>query len=154
MTLHTRDARNQDAEGIRRLVFSTLAEYALEPDPSTTDADLGDIEQHYTRAGGVFLVLVDSDDRILGSAGLYPLSAHECELRKMYIDATVRGHGWGRRLLEQMLREARVRGFRRVELETASVLKDAIALYQRYGFVRIQREHLARRCDQAWALEL
>jgi putative acetyltransferase len=154
MALHTRDACNQDAERIRQLVFSTLAEYGLEPDPSTTDADLADIERHYQRSGGAFLVLVDDDDRVVGSAGLYPLSATECELRKMYLDPGYRSQGWGGRLLEQMIREARARGFCRIQLETASVLKAAIALYQRYGFAPIQAQHLARRCDQAWALDL
>jgi putative acetyltransferase len=155
MMLHTRRASNFDAEQIRRLVVSTRAEYGLEPpDPSAADADLEDIESQYDRAGGAFLVLVDDSDRILGSAGLYPLEAGECELRKMYIEPSYRGQGWGRRLLDEMIREARARGFRRVHLETASVLKAAIALYSRFGFVPVQRQHLARRCDQAWALEL
>lgn len=154
MGLHTRHACNLDAERIRQLVFSTLAEHGLEPDPSTTDADLDDIEQQYHRSGGAFLVLVDESDRILGSAGLYPLDARDCELRKMYIESGYRGQGWGGLLLERMIEEARARGFRRIHLETASKLKAAIALYQRYGFLPIQRQHLARRCDQAWVLDL
>jgi putative acetyltransferase len=72
----------------------------------------------------------------------------------MYVDVSCRGQGWGRRLLEEMIREARVRGYRRMHLETASVLGAAIALYQRYGFTRVAREGLARRCDQAWVLDL
>jgi putative acetyltransferase len=155
MTLHTRHAGNRDAEKIRQLVFSTRAEHGVEPpDPSTTDADLDDIEGQYRRSGGAFLVLVDESDKILGTAGLYPLDACDCELRKMYIDAGYRGQGWGRRLLEEMIHEARARGFRRILLETASTLKAAIALYERYGFLPIQRQHLARRCDQAWVLDL
>jgi putative acetyltransferase len=157
MSLHTRDARNQDAARICQLVFSTRAEYGIETDPSTTstmDADLEDIEQHYRQSGGAFLVLVDDADRIVGAAGLYPLNVRECELRKMYIEPGHRGQGWGGRLLEQMIQEARSRGFHRMHLETTAVLKAAIALYQRYGFAPIDREHLAGRCDQAWVLDL
>ena len=154
MSLHIRDARNQDAVSIRRLVFATLAEHGLEADPATTDADLDDIQRRYRQSGGAFMVLVDDADRIVGSAGLYPLDARDCELRKMYIETAYRGQGWGGRLLERMIQEARSRGFRRIRLETASVLKAAIALYQRYGFEPIQQEHLARRCYQAWALDL
>jgi putative acetyltransferase len=154
MMLRTRNASNSDAERVRELVFSTLAEHGLEPDPSTTDADLDDIDKQYHRSGGTFRVLVDESDRVLGSAGLYPLNARECELRKMYIDAGYRGQGWGRLLLQEMVEAARARGFRRICLETASILKPAIALYQRCGFVPMQRQHLARRCDQAWVLDL
>jgi putative acetyltransferase len=39
-------------------------------------------------------------------------------------------------------------------LETASVLKEAVALYRRYGFQPYQAEHVASRCDQTYALEL
>jgi putative acetyltransferase len=152
--LHTRAAGNRDAEGIRELVFSTLREYGLEPEPSNTDADLVDIERNYQERGGAFLVLVDEGDHVWGSAGIYPLDAQECELRKMYVHATCRGLGWGRRLLDELVGEARARGFRRIRLETASVLEAAISLYRRYGFVPVCHEHLARRCDQAWALDL
>jgi hypothetical protein len=47
MMLHTRNASNSDAERVRQLVFSTLAEHGFEPDRSTTDADL----ERYRQAG-------------------------------------------------------------------------------------------------------
>ena len=39
-------------------------------------------------------------------------------------------------------------------LETASVLKEAIALYESYGFVEYEPDHLSARCDQAYFLQL
>lgn len=45
-------------------------------------------------------------------------------------------------------------GFKRVTLETASVLKEAIALYKRYGFVPCQSHHLSPRCNLAYLLTL
>ena len=42
----------------------------------------------------------------------------------------------------------------RIELETASVLEDAIALYGRAGFTPVARPCHARRCDQVFALDL
>ena len=41
-----------------------------------------------------------------------------------------------------------------MELETASVLKEAIALYAGAGFRPIRRPLLASRCDQIFALDL
>ena len=60
----------------------------------------------------------------------------------------------GKRLLSRILAFAKSRGATRVELETASVLKEAISLYQRAGFRQIERPLQARRCDQAYALDL
>lgn len=149
-----RRASNKDCEEVTRLVYGVLKEYGLEPDPGATDADLKDIEQSYFARGGMFFVLEDRDGSIIGAYGLYPLENRTCELRKMYLDKSHRGKGLGRFLLDSALAEARKLGFKRMTLETASVLKEAIALYKRYGFVVCEPEHMSARCDQTYFLEL
>ena len=149
-----RSATNGDCDAIKELVFAVLREYQLQPDPNGTDADLNDIETSYLRSGGRFDVLVDSRGVIVGSVGLYPIDSATCELRKMYLSQQVRGQGQGRRLLEYALAQAKEIGFRRVVLETASVLKEAIALYQLYGFRPYEAPHLSQRCDGAYVLDL
>jgi putative acetyltransferase len=149
-----RPATSADGPAVRELVFGVLREYGLKPDPADTDADLNDIEASYTARGGDFHVLETPDGRIVGTVGLYPQGPGVCELRKMYLARDVRGRGHGRRLLDHALASARARGFRRMVLETASVLKEAVALYRRYGFHPYQAEHVASRCDQTYALDL
>lgn len=143
-----------DFPAIRDIVRTVLAEYRLACDPADTDRDLADIGSSYFARGGLFDVAIDPAGRLAGCCGIYPIDPGTCELRKMYLLDTARGHGLGSRLLRRALAFARGQGFRRVELETASVLKDAIALYTRAGFQPIERTHLAGRCDQAYALEL
>lgn len=149
-----RSATNADSPAIKELVFAALREYRLQPDPDGTDADLNDIETNYLGSGGCFDVLVDSRGNIVGSVGLYPIEQATCELRKMYLSRRVRGQGLGRRLMEHALARAKEIGFRRIVLETASVLREAIALYRRYGFRPYQAPHLSQRCDGAYVLEL
>lgn len=149
-----REATASDAPRVRELIFEVLQEYGLKPDPTGTDADLVDLHESYFKRGGVFEVLENESGEIVGSVALFPLSKDVCELRKMYLRKTARGKGAGRRLLEHALGRARELGFKTVELETASVLKEAISLYVGYGFKPIQREHLASRCDQVYALDL
>jgi len=123
-------------------------------DHAGTDADLADITASYLSRGGVFRVLVEPDGRIVGCGGLYPLTQTEAEVRKMYLLAHARGHGFGLALLTALIDAARARGYSAVVLETASVLKDASALYRRFGFVEATRDHLASRCDKAFRLDL
>jgi len=149
-----RQASNKDREEVTRLVYGVLKEYGLEPDPGATDADLADIEQSYFTRGGTFLVLEDQDGSIIGAYGLYPIENQTCELRKMYLHKPHRGKGLGKLLLDSALAEARKAGFGRMTLETASVLKEAIALYESYGFVEYEPDHLSTRCDQAYFLQL
>ena len=149
-----RPADNGDCEGIARLVFGVLKEYDLKPDPASTDADIEDIESSYFKRGGTFLVLEEKDGSIIGAYGLYPMEDQNCELRKMYLYKTYRGKGLGKLLLEDALSRARQLGFKKMVLETASVLKEAIALYKSYGFLEYTPDHLSSRCDQAYALVL
>ena len=149
-----RPANNKDCEKIADLVFSILKEYDLKPDPVATDADIKDIEHSYFERGGTFYVLEEKDGSIIGAYGLYPVDKATCELRKMYLHSSYRSKGLGKLLLEDALSKARQIGFKKMTLETASVLKEAISLYKSYGFVEYQPEHLSSRCDQAFVLEL
>ncbi|MCP4260143.1 MAG: GNAT family N-acetyltransferase [Planctomycetes bacterium] len=147
-------ANNKDCEKVTELVFGILEEYNLKPDPASTDTDIKDIEKSYFERGGSFYVLEDKDGSIIGAYGLYPVDKATCELRKMYLHRLYRGKGLGKLLLEDALSKAKQIGFKRITLETASVLKEAISLYKSYGFIEYEPEHLSSRCDQAFVLEL
>lgn len=150
-----RPAANADIAQVQALVFSVMREFGLEPAPGSLDADLSDLEQYYVRPGGVFVVVADQcNHRIVGSAGLMPKSDRCAELRKMYLAPEIRGQGWGRKLLGMMIEEARRRGFMQIGLETNSAFKDAIRLYTRNGFVRVDDKPLSPRCDQVYRLAL
>ena len=154
MTYHFRPATNEDRANVEDLVFGALAEYDLRADPDGTDADLRDIEGTYPAAGGAFDLLVEESGRVVGSVGLFRVSPSTCELRKMYLLRSARGQGLGRRLLEHALARVGGLGCTRVVLETASVLREAISLYVRYGFRPCVAEHLSPRCDTAYQLEV
>jgi putative acetyltransferase len=149
-----RFANNRDCDNIASLVDSILREYDLKLDPASTDADIKDIESSYFGRGGTFIVLEAENGSIIGTYGLYPVDKHTSELRKMYLQKAHRGKGLGKLLLEDALSKARQLGFERMVLETAAVLKEAIALYKSYGFVQYNPERMSSRCDQAYLLEL
>jgi molybdate transport system substrate-binding protein len=149
-----RPAVAADVPAIRSLVRSVLDEHGLAPDPSGIDRDLDDPLAAYAGSGGMLDAVVAPDGRVAGSCGVVPLAHGSCELRKMYLTPEARGQGLGKRLLERSVAFARGSGFERIELETASVLGRAIALYAAAGFQPLARAPAARRCDRAFALAL
>lgn len=149
-----RAATNLDVERVTALVFSTLREHGLLPEPEEIDADLKDIEANYFARGGLFEVIEDGAGNLLGTVGLYPMDEETCELRKMYFAPRLRGRGLGRHLLERTIGKARTLGFKRMTLETASVLEKAIRLYTRFGFKPCELDHKSARSDQAYYLDL
>ena len=55
----------------------------------------------------------------------------------MWIEPVARGIGLGRRLLEELERHAREAGVAVLRLETNRALREAIALYERSGYVEV-----------------
>jgi putative acetyltransferase len=147
-------ATKDDIPAVRAVLFSVRSEYGVLGDVGAGDADLDDLELSYFRRGGCFEVVEDAAQRVVGCAGLYPLSPCRAELCKMYIEKSARGRGLGKRLLEDVLAAARRSGFQEVWLETNSVLTEAIALYTKYGFQPVDADHLMQRCDAAYLLRL
>ena len=148
-----RPATNADCQAVQDLVFAVLAEYGLSPDPESTDRDLFDLDGFYFVQGGYFGV-VEQAQRIVATLGLLRLDQNVCELRKMYALPELRGQGLGRFLLNAAITKARHWGCSRMVLETASVLTEAVTLYQGYGFRQYHPPEISCRCDMAMTLDL
>lgn len=78
----------------------------------------------------------ESDGGMLGYAVLM-LAVDEAELLDIAIDRRHQRHGWGGKLLEEMMELARRREMRRVVLEVRASNSAAIGLYRRAGFAEI-----------------
>ena len=149
-----RDALPGDAAAVQEVVGTVLREYGMELDIADKDGDLAGIPASYTAGGGAFRVLVDGAGRVVGCGGLFPLGGRLAEIRKMYLLPEARGRGLGRALLRQLVETARSAGLHRLTLETKSVLREAIALYQSFGFTEIPHPNPTSRCDRAFAMDL
>ena len=137
------------------MVFLSLKEFGLNPDPKGKDKDLNDIENSYLPNNGFFGVVINTEtDQVVGCFGLYPINQHICELRKMYLIKDLRGKGLGKFILDKAILTAREKHWKKIILETISVLTTAIFLYKRYGFKEIKPKEINARVDQAFELEI
>jgi len=85
----------------------------------------------------LFLVARDVDGQAAGCAALVNRGGYG-EIKRMVVDESVRGRGTGRQLLDQLTVFARMSGLQVLRLETGIHQPEAIALYERSGFVRIE----------------
>jgi len=87
------------------------------------------------------------DDRVVGTASLTPLAPRDDEdpdlsvgeVKRMWVDPDVRGHGVGRALLEALEARARALGTELLRLDTNGALTAALGLYERAGYVHVPR---------------
>ncbi|WP_105648561.1 GNAT family N-acetyltransferase [Cronobacter dublinensis] len=130
-----------DNATVARVIRQVSAEYGLTADKGYTVADpnLDVLYTQYSKPGHAYWV-VELDGEVVGGGGIAPLACSEtdlCELQKMYFLPAARGKGLAKKLALQALEFARAQGYRRCYLETTAFLKEAIALYERLGFVHI-----------------
>ncbi len=79
------------------------------------------------------LVLVDG-----GTIRGYSHLSCDGELRALYLDSSAIGHGFGKRLLEQVEVEARRQNLARIFLDSTL---NAVGFYSHHGFVATGEEH-------------
>ncbi|MGB5961913.1 MAG: GNAT family N-acetyltransferase [Coleofasciculaceae cyanobacterium] len=139
-----------DREAAAAVIRDTLAEYGLGWEPAGADRDVLEVEASYIAVGGEFWV-VEQQGKIVGTAAYYPVQRGEMavEIRKMYLLPTARGKGLGRYLLQELEKAIAIRGFQTIWVETASVLKEAVKLYESSGYLAATGVETDR-CDRIY----
>ena len=85
---------------------------------------------------GAFLIAYSGGDPV-GCGAIRRIDGATAELKRMYVQASARGRGTGRLLLEALEAEGRRLGVTRIVLETGDRQAEALALYAAAGFARI-----------------
>lgn len=118
-----------------RLITALNAELkATFPEPGATHFSLHGAQ--IAPGDGAFVVAY-LDDVAVGCGAVRRLDTSTAELKRMFVDPSVRGKGIGRALVEALEHEARQLGMTKVVLETGTRLAPAIKLYEAMGYARI-----------------
>src|SRR5437899_12279669 len=80
------------------------------------------------------LLLASFDGQVVGCAGLRRFSPEIAEMKRVYVRPAFRGKGWGRALVEAVIASARLIGYWKLRLETATFMEGAQALSRSLGF--------------------
>jgi putative acetyltransferase len=129
-----RRAVPDDGPSVREFVFATLRSYGIEPDPEGLDADV--VAFGTAGDGPIAEFVAEVDGRAVGSVALSPRAEGVAWLSKLFVDAAYRGRGLGRALLTRAVAEAQTRGYRRIDLETRTIFREAVGLYEATGWMR------------------
>lgn len=143
-----RDWQPADRQAAAELIGQVLTDYGLPWEPAVADLDVVQVETHYR--DGEFWV-VEQAGMLVGTAAYHPIERGEqaVEIRKMYLLPVARGQGLGRFLLGQLENAIAAQGFKEIWLETATVLKEAVRMYESSGYLPATGVETTR-CDRAY----
>lgn len=95
-----------------------------------------DINEYLPPAGGLH-VSIDDGGQLQGCVFLRMIRPDGCEIKRLYVKPAARGLGLGRRLMENILSQARDLGATNVFLDTGVYDTAAQGLYRSLGFREI-----------------
>jgi ribosomal protein S18 acetylase RimI-like enzyme len=119
------------------IVRALITEYAnsLGVDLSfqNLDHELATLDTFYEQ-----ILVARDEQKAAGCVALRRIDNEICEMKRLYVRPSFRGHDLGRRLAECIIEEARQRGYKRMRLDTLPTMTAAIPLYGSLGFIEIE----------------
>jgi N-acetylglutamate synthase-like GNAT family acetyltransferase len=105
--------------------------------------DLSDIKGFYQKGAGNFWVAI-LNKKIIGTISLLDIGNHQSALRKMFVKEEYRGSAYSvaHRLLEELIRYARVKSLKEIYLGTTSKFIAAHRFYVKHRFIEVQKQTL------------
>lgn len=126
------------------IVRKNLENYHLDiPGTAYFDTNVDHLSDYYDARNTTssYFVLVNAKNEVLGGVGFEKFTCIDgcAELQKIYLQDAAKGKGYGKQLITHVEKAAREMGFSKIYLETHSNLKEAIQLYQKFGYQEIPK---------------
>jgi putative acetyltransferase len=136
--MQIRQIQFTDNAALAIIIRNTLAEFGANHIGTVYfDTATDSLFEAFQNPKSIYFVAENENGKVVGGGGIYPtggLPEDTCELVKMYLLPEARGTGLGRTIIEKCLDAAREFGFGKVYLESMPELKQALKVYEKFGF--------------------
>jgi len=124
----------EQIEAARELFNEYATELAINMCFQNFDEELRTLPGKYAPPDGR-LLLAYADEELAGCIALRKLDDRTCEMKRLFIRPKFRGKGYGRKMIDSLIEQARNIGYERMWLDSLPGKMDAaIVLYRQLGF--------------------
>ncbi|MBU9723525.1 MULTISPECIES: GNAT family N-acetyltransferase [Bacillaceae] len=146
-----REANQNEIHAIREQRIEAYLEHRREIPNDHWEGLKAAISSEADMQSGVDLIVAEDDEtgELLGSVVLFPpkSDAYEGyveeldypEIRMLAVGPNARGKGVGKALIRECIQRSKARGYQYIGLHTGEFMKNAIALYEQFGFKRVPK---------------
>ena len=134
--IEIRRTTHDDLPALRRLFEEYAKGLGVDLAFQGFDEEVASLPGRYALPGGRLLIALH-DNELAGCVAMRPLADGVCEMKRLYVRPSHRGHGIGRALVAGILHEAAGAGYRAMRLDTLPTMTEAQTLYLAVGFAPI-----------------
>lgn len=137
--MRLRSIEKRDNAAVAALIRHSLEEEGLAiKGTAYFDPYLDDLAGYYQATPRSAYFVAEDNQMIIGAGGFAPISKETAELQKLYVHEAYRGKGIAGLLLRHIFQEAKKEGFTKLYLESSQVLKQALKVYEHFGFTALE----------------
>lgn len=134
----------KDDKAIAKIIRDNLKKYQLDiPGTAYYDLELDHLSQYYAGKSHerVYFIAESETGEVAGGIGMELFAGFDrcAEIQKLYVSEKRKRQGIGQNLLGKVETYAKDNGIQRLYLETHSNLQEAVRLYERNGYQKIDR---------------
>lgn len=133
-----RTIEEKDNADVAKLIRTTLKEFGANYEGTVYyDETTDHLFELFVKTSRSVYYVAEWKNEIVGGGGIFPtpgLPVDTCELVKMYLYPQVRGIGLGKKFIQKCIEFVKDNGFKNIYLETMPELKQALKMYEKFGF--------------------
>jgi ribosomal protein S18 acetylase RimI-like enzyme len=120
-------------EEVRELIVEYASATGVDLEFQGFSQEMETLESYYE-----LLLIARWNGELAGCVALRRIDERLCEMKRLYVRQSFRGHRIGLTLAERVIDEARDRGYEAMRLDTLPTMADAMRMYEQLGFKDIE----------------
>ena len=125
--------RANDSVGVKKLILSILAKEYPFDQSAYKDTDINDISGTYSGEDNIFFV-VEKNKKIVGAVGVKKEAGNRALLRRLFVDESYRGKGFGTELLKSAVGFCKSKHYKTFVFRATDRMSKAMKLCKKEGF--------------------